>query len=307
MNKEAVILVVLFCLATPAFAGETGLGSPVLPHRVYDMRTGELTDLESLLGICADADVVTLGENHGDPATHRMELAILEGLNRMTDGDIILSMEMFEKDIQGVVDDYINRDIDEDEFLTNAHPPSTYERDYRRLITYCRRYRLPVIASNFPWRLSTKVGRMGYDAAVSLFSEEDRELLPEIYDAPDDAYKVKHKQIIMAIGGHGGGMGMTEELTETYYQSQVLHDETMAESVYKTSIGNPGHVVFHIVGSFHLWNYLGTYARIQKRMPAADIVSILAVPVEDLLAPPPDDIPGCDYAIMVLGDQVEMP
>ena len=84
-------------------------------------------------------------------------------------------------------------------------------------------------------------------------------------------------------------------------------DETMAESVYKAAIANPGYTVYHIVGSFHLWHYMGTYARIKKRMPSADVVSVIVQPVDDLLAPVGEDAPVCDYLILVLGEPVEMP
>ncbi len=302
MKKEAVILLALLLPATPALADDAGLSSPVLPHRVYDMHTGEIIDLEGLLGICADADVVTLGENHGDPATHLMELAILEGLDRISDGQVVLSMEMLERDYQDAVDKYINHEIDEDEFVAEAHLSETYKTNYRRLVNYCRRNDIEVVAADFPWDLGLKVGMMGYEKAVEGFTEEERQWLPKEYYAPDDAYKARHFKAMMSMPAHGGPMGMTPELAETYYQAQVLRDETMAESVYNASMANPGSTVYHIIGAFHVWDYEGTFERIRRRMPDGKLVNVLVIPVEDLLAPIPDDVPGCDYAIFVIGE-----
>jgi uncharacterized iron-regulated protein len=82
-------------------------------------------------------------------------------------------------------------------------------------------------------------------------------------------------------------------------------DETMAESVYKASIANPGYTVYHIVGSFHVEDYLGTYSRIKQRMPTGDLLSILVYPVDDLLTPRINEIPGCDFLILVLREPEE--
>jgi uncharacterized iron-regulated protein len=297
--------ITLLLLIIPAFAGESGLGSPVLPHRIYDMRTQSLTDLEGLVNRCIGADVVTLGENHGDPATARIELALLMGLARLGKGKVVLSMEMFERDIQDVVDEYLGGGIDEEEFMASANPPLTYKTDCRPLIEYCKEHGIHVVASNFPNRLTLKVGDEGYDAAVAGFTEEERRLLPEIYNAPDDAYRKKIVKTMLSMAAYGGMRGMTEELTETYYQAQVLMDETMAESVYKASIANPGYTVYHIVGSFHVEDYLGTYSRIKQRMPTGDLLSILVYPVDDLLTPRINEIPGCDFLILVLRDPEE--
>jgi uncharacterized iron-regulated protein len=53
-------------------------GSLVHPHRAYDTRRKQFLDFESLVSRLTAADLVFVGEQHDDPATHRMELALLE-------------------------------------------------------------------------------------------------------------------------------------------------------------------------------------------------------------------------------------
>ena len=297
--------IALLLLVIPTFAAETGLESPVLPHRVYDMHTKNLMDFEGLLRRCAVADVVTLGENHGDRATERIELALLMGLARAGDGKVVLSMEMFERNIQDVVDEYLHDVIDEEEFLASSNPPGNYKEAYRPLVEYCRANGIPLIASNFPWTLGLKVGEVGYRSAVESYAEDERKWLPQIYDAPEDAYFVKYKRTMMSIGGHGGMAGLTEEEVGRYYQNQILRDETMAESVHRASMKYPDSTIYHIVGSFHVEDYFGTYERIRKRMPSADLVSILVRPVADIDNASFDDIPGCDYVVFVIKEPDE--
>jgi hypothetical protein len=76
------------------------------PNRVYDTRKKQFIDFETLASRLAAADLVFVGEQHDDPATHRMELAILEGVARRRDS-VTLAMEMFERDVQPLLDRYL--------------------------------------------------------------------------------------------------------------------------------------------------------------------------------------------------------
>ena len=86
------------------------------PHRIFNSDDGTFSDFEMMMADLAKAEVVFVGEGHDDPATHRLELAILEGLARRR-RSIIVSMEMFERDTQAAVDDYLAGRINESEFL----------------------------------------------------------------------------------------------------------------------------------------------------------------------------------------------
>ena len=69
------------------------------PHRVYDTRRGAFVDFERMLADGATSDVLFLGEQHDDPVTHALEAATLEGIGRRR-GNVILAMDMFERDAQ---------------------------------------------------------------------------------------------------------------------------------------------------------------------------------------------------------------
>ncbi|MFM8393254.1 MAG: ChaN family lipoprotein, partial [Acidobacteriota bacterium] len=62
--------------------GHGANASSYTPQRVYDAREKRYTDFESMLFDLAKHEVVFVGEQHDDPATHRLERAILEGLAR---------------------------------------------------------------------------------------------------------------------------------------------------------------------------------------------------------------------------------
>ncbi|HZJ70559.1 MAG TPA: ChaN family lipoprotein, partial [Planctomycetota bacterium] len=81
---------------------------PELPRLVVvrDGRSGSLLSFDALLDAAASADVVFLGESHTDETTHRVELAVYEGLLARRGGQVVLALEMFERDAQPALDDY---------------------------------------------------------------------------------------------------------------------------------------------------------------------------------------------------------
>src|SRR6185369_6689374 len=109
-----------------------GRGSGYLPQRVYDTKEKNFSDFEMMVAELARAEIVFVGEQHDDPATHRLESAILEGLLRRQ-RQVIVALEMFERDAQKPLDDYLAGKMTEDEFLKVSRPWPRYTTDYRQL------------------------------------------------------------------------------------------------------------------------------------------------------------------------------
>src|SRR5262245_63222008 len=101
-----------------------------IPQRVYDSNEKRYGDFESMLLELSRSDVVFVGEQHDDPATHRLERAILEGLARRR-SNILVALEMFERDVQPSLDDYLAGRMSEEEFLNSSRPWPRYAIDYR--------------------------------------------------------------------------------------------------------------------------------------------------------------------------------
>src|SRR5436190_19981597 len=111
-----------------------------VPQRVYDTRQKAFSDFESMLADLARADVVFVGEQHDDPNTHRLELAVLDGLIRRR-VSLVVAMEMFERDVQPAIDRYLAGTAAEDEFLKAARPWPRYASDYRPILEFARAHR----------------------------------------------------------------------------------------------------------------------------------------------------------------------
>ena len=113
------------------------------------------------------ADVVFVGEQHDDPETHFAEFALLEGIGRQRHR-VVLSLEMFERDVQPMLDDYLAGRMSEADFLAKSRPWDRYATDYRALVMLARARGWPVIASNVPRPIASAVSRKGLAALDTL-------------------------------------------------------------------------------------------------------------------------------------------
>jgi len=262
-----------------------------VPQRVYDTRQKAFGDFETMLADLARADVVFLGEQHDDPNTHRLELAVLEGLTRRR-VPLVLGLEMFERDVQPVLDQYLAGKITEEQFLAASRPWPRYATDYRPLIEFARSHQIPVVASDVPRRIASDVSKSGMSVVDGLGA--DRALAARDIRCPASGAYYERFMETMG-GGHpptAGDPNASETRTKTdrFYLAQCLKDETMAESIADAWQKNNGRraTVVHVNGSFHTDYAQGTAAGTVNRMGGRRIAVVSLVPVDNIDAETPD-------------------
>lgn len=308
---SGIALMVLALQASPAPAAPPAQTPSVpdtlvlvsyVPQRVYDSHKKKFTDFETMLADLATANVVFVGEQHDDRNTHRLEVALLEGLMRRR-GTLTVSLEMFERDAQRALSGYLSGTITEEEFLGQSRPWPRYATDYRPLVEFARAHGWPILASNIPRRLASQISKQGLGALETL-SPEDRALVAQSIDCPDDDYRERFVETMNAHPGPGNDKMSAEERRardDRFYQAQCVKDETMAESIAAAS--GPGHpLIVHYNGSFHSDYRLGTAERVKRRLKDARVVVVSMLPVDDLdgLKPSKDDRKMADYLVYTL-------
>ncbi len=154
-----------------------------VPNRVYDTRRGEFSDFEAMAADLAKADIVFVGEQHDDPNTHRLELAVIEAL-AMRGRSVILSLEMFERDAQEPLDHFAMGHMAEDEFLKVSRPWPRYATDYKPLVDFAAARDWPVVAANVPRPIASEVAKGGLEV-LQKKSAEDRKLFASRVEVPD--------------------------------------------------------------------------------------------------------------------------
>ncbi len=254
---------------------------PPLPLvvRAFAKANGAETTLGAVLDALAKADVVFCGETHLDDVTHRVELAIYDGLLARRGNRVVLAMEMFTTQAQTALDEYVAGQIDERTFRARSSPWGNYDTGYRPMIERARAARAPVVGSNAPQMLARKISAGGASAFAAL-SPAERALLPATLLPNSVAYWQRFDR---ATRGHAG-MGDGPDPDKLLYSTQSLWDNTMGWSCAQALTRWPGHLVMHVNGGFHSAHGEGTAAQCRQRRPDARIVTVAIETTSDLAA-----------------------
>ncbi|MCH7976602.1 MAG: ChaN family lipoprotein [Bacteroidetes bacterium] len=255
-------------------------------HFVVYTGESERTDLSAIVSAMADADLIFLGEEHNDPTGHALELMLLEAAHRQygSSREVILGMEMFERDVQPVLDEYLAGFIREQDFLKASRPWSNYETDYRPLIEYAKEHGLEVVATNTPSRYVGLARRRGLAALDSLMSSwawlPHAMPMTGVSDQiapPSPAYEARFRAEMEEMGAHGPTPGMPS--ADAMLVAQNLRDATMA-----FAIGFPfsEKLVLHINGSFHSADGLGIPEHRARFSSVETMLIITMLPVDDI-------------------------
>lgn len=250
---------------------------------------GVAVPFEQMVQNLGAADVVFVGENHDDKRAHALELQILEGLYHQNPR-LALSLEMFERDVQGVLDEYLQDDITEPQFLAASRPWNNYKEDYRPLVEFCKAHRLPVIAANAPRRYVNIVSRKGQEALLRLPRPSRAYLAPLPY--PMDLPAGYNKQLDEIFGGDGSGQpgahGAGGPPPALMKQAQALWDSTMADSLLRALRRYPGCKLLQMNGGMHSDAGWGIVDRLRRARPRLKILIVSIKPDPDFTAPHPD-------------------
>ena len=299
----AVLLALLPILQPPLPSGHPPIAPRAyVPERVYDTERRAFTDFESMLAALVRADLVFVGEQHDDANTHALEVAVIEGMLRRH-ASVTVAMEMFERDVQPALDEYLRGAVSETQFLAASRPWPRYATDYRPIVELARVHKLPVIASNAPRRIAMEVATNGLTALESLGA--DRALVAR--DLQCDTRGDYYRRFIEQMGGHppsgDPAASGTQAKNDRFYVAQCVKDETMAETVAETlAPGRPRTTIVHFNGAFHSDYGEGAAERARRRLPDRRVAVISIIPVDDLdaLAPDDDDLKQAAYLVFTV-------
>ncbi len=243
-------------------------------YRVFDAK-GNPSSISEVVKRLEGVDVVFLGEQHDDAVGHAVQLEIfrqaLEAYSPKR--KVALSLEMFERDVQVVLDEYLGGLISETHFMSSSRPWGNYKTDYRPLVEIAKERKLFVIAANAPRRYVNMVSRNGRDALNGLSKEAKNWLAPLPFAEPSEAYAKKFKALM-------GPSAEAQMGIDKILASQSLWDATMANSVANYLKNNKGSLTVHLNGSFHTENRLGTAEHLLRYQPKAKVL-VVTIRYED--------------------------
>ena len=268
-----------------------GAQAPAAHYRAFDAR-GNAVTLRTIVDALERADVLFVGETHDDAVAHLLEAEFLRradeayGPASPKRRAVALSLEMFERDVQTVLDEYLAGLITERHFLLSSRPWRNYETDYKPLVEYARAHHLPVIAANAPARYVSRVSSQGPDSLRSLPRVAVKSWLPPLpFPAASAGYAAKFNRLM------GGGAPAPAAGTNTPTQAgphgglhlleaQTLRDASMAYAVSEYLKRGRDPLVVQVNGTFHSEERMGVPEQLARYRSGARAVVVTIVPAD---------------------------
>lgn len=258
-------------------------------YRIFNSK-GKEVSYDDMLKAAGKADVVFFGEEHNNPISHWFEIEIANDLFKAKNGKLILGAEMFERDNQVVLDEYLSGIVNQKSFEEESRVWKNYATDYRPLVELAKAQKLPFIATNIPRRYANLVFRKGFEGLQSLSADAKAWIapLPIAYDANLPTYKA----MIDMMGSHGG----TDK--DNIVKAQAIKDATMAYFIAQNL--KKGHLFLHFNGSYHSDSKEGILWHLNQYKPKQDFVTISTVEQDKLDAILPENQAKADFIICVI-------
>ena len=257
---------------------------------LVDPHNKQVINLDTLVSQLKESDVVFIGEFHGNQASHLLEMALMAKLYQQRPQQV-LTLEMFNRDQQAILNRYLDGEIGEKYLINEAHTWPNYAGSYRPMIEFAKEHFIPVIAANASGDIVRCIGQNG-QTYIDLLPAQEKRWIAERPFINNADYQQKFYDFLDEV------RHVSEKRKQSSYSAQLARDNTMAESILKALQDTPEAQVIHLNGSFHSEEYLGTVAMLKQRRPDLNIAVISPVRVEN-----PEDVKWSTEEL-ALGDYV---
>lgn len=258
---------------------------------------GKPAGYDKMLRELAAADVVFFGEQHNDPIGHWLALQLTRDLLRLRQGQLVLGLEMFERDVQPLVDQYTTGELDDKAFEADSRPWPNYATDYKPLLQLARQQKFRVVGTNVPRRYASQVAKSGLESLDALPAAEKAWLVP--LPLTVDFALPGYQNMAKMFGGdaaHAAGV-------QNIIRAQALKDATMA---YFLNQARPeGHLLLHLNGSFHSDNHDGILAYLRQQNPKLKVLTLSTVSQASLDRLDKDNQQKADFVLVVPEDMTK--
>ena len=146
-------------------------------YTIIETETGNQLSLAVLADKLTEAEVIFFGEEHNDSIAHVLQYQLYKSL-LLKNSSLTLSLEMFERDVQLVMDEYLAGLITEKKLRQEGKIWNNYSA-YAPLVNLAKENRQQVIAANVPGRYANMVSRKGL-ASLDQLQRKARHLFAKI-------------------------------------------------------------------------------------------------------------------------------
>jgi len=297
MSLRSLVLPLLAGTLTLAYAAPDAVATCGQPGQ-WLIPTEPAARLEStaqILERLTNQHVVLLGEIHDSLDDHRWQLEMLTALHQRHP-DLAIGFEMFPRRLQGVLNQWVNGQLSEAEFLRQAEWDKVWGFNaefYLPLFRFARQNRLPMLALNVERGLVQQVRASGWDSASAL----QREGVSRPAE-PSPAYRTELKAVFDLHPSLMVGDASTQ--FAHFVEAQTLWDRAMAEGIANYRREHPATLVVGILGAGHLHNGFGVPHQLQA-LSGDHIANLMTLPSDQC----GQLTPGLADAVYVIPPQPE--
>lgn len=275
----SLALLTMFVFTGLAQTKDTTKGLSPANYRIYSVKLGKEVSMQDIVNDMKNYDVVFYGEEHNDSVTHYAEKSLFEALYNKYNSTMTLSMEMFDRDVQEVMNEYLTGVIRERDFRHDARVWSNYT-NYRPMVEFAKEHHLDVVCANAPSRYTHIAGTEGENGLAKLPEEAKKNFAPLPYDTATGKYYEK----LQEMSGHT----MAPKCDTCKQQApppmmmmhfdlvvaQSLWDATMAYSISQYLKMHPKKKVMQVNGRFHSEQGYAVVAQLRHYSPKAKILLV---------------------------------
>lgn len=266
------------------------------PYQFYNKK-GKAVKAEKMIKNLADYDVVFFGEFHNNSIVHWLQLKVTQAIYEKKNKEITLGAEMFERDNQPQINQYLAGKIDAKNLKDSVRLWNNYNTDYQPLLNFAKDKNLNFIATNVPRKYASQTAKEGLESLNKLSQKEKFYIaeLPIEVSLETPGYPEMKKM----MGDHAEGTKVMN-----FISAQAIKDATMAESIMRNL--QPGKTFIHFNGNFHTKEFGGIYWYLKKKNPNLKIavISVFETENPELKTPEKDYFPT-DYNLIIPSDMTK--
>ena len=293
MSRRSIAAVILvLTLAVPAMAAAQDsswrlkIGDPARKDRdvavvldgIIDTASGKTLTASDLAAKLDDAKVVFIGESHTDIAFHRVQLQVIQELQKRG-RDVLIGLEMYPYTEQASLDIWNQGKESEKDFVASSKWYKNWGYHwnyYRDIFLYARDKGMKMYAVNTPREVVTAVRKKGFQN----LTPEEAARVPSKVDMSSE----EHKQLFRAFFAGDDNLmhTMSGAMFDGMFAAQCTWDASMGYNAVQAlkTFGGPRSVMVVLIGSGHVAYGLG----IQRQAALwfdGRMASIIPVPVAD--------------------------
>lgn len=265
-TRSATLTVFLIAVPIPGCATAANALEDRADELIVAAADGARLDRVALARRLANADVIYLGEQHGNPHHHAAQLEVLAALLVSGRRPAVafeavsvpqtseLTAFVLSQPIPGHAIDPVARLRDELGWKTGSE-----WRDYGPLLEFARHNKLRVAGIDLPRSLRRRITRVGVEGLNAVERAQLRDS-----GFADAAYEALMRERLNAA--HCGFA--PPELVTRLYATWLARNDTMAMAVTALAAERPEEPVVVILGFGHVANNMGVYERVAHQAPA---------------------------------------